>query len=76
MHAEDKEIRAAADLRLSLDRRQPAAELPSMDDREKDVAFNGRTQKNSRMASGSPEHHMDRVGRRLDCRSFNPVLAA
>src|SRR6516164_7016393 len=27
------------------------------------------------MASGSPEHHMDRLGRRLDNRSCNPVLA-
>jgi hypothetical protein len=27
------------------------------------------------MASGSPEHHMDRLGRRLGDRSCNPVLA-
>ena len=28
------------------------------------------------MASGPPEHHMDRLGRRLGGRSFNLVLAA
>jgi hypothetical protein len=28
------------------------------------------------MASGSPEHHMDRLGRRLGDRFCNPVLAA
>jgi hypothetical protein len=27
------------------------------------------------MASGPPEHHMDRLGRRLGDRSCNPVLA-
>ena len=38
--------------------------------------YNGNSQEDLGMSSGSPEHHVDRLGYRLGDRPGNPVVAA